>query len=95
MKDMNCGMQSLAEKFNEMSLVVSALNSCLDPVMFFLLSASIRKEVRRFVASVLRVRDVGGANSTTELDSKEVRRQSNVHILSNINGKETASSSSD
>lgn len=94
MKNMSCDMQGLAEKFNEMTLAVSALNSCLDPVMFFLLSASIRREVRRFMASVLRVRDVGGANSTTELDSKDDRGQSNVHILSNVNGKEAASSSS-
>uniref|UniRef100_A0A3B3TUV6 Probable G-protein coupled receptor 34 n=1 Tax=Poecilia latipinna TaxID=48699 RepID=A0A3B3TUV6_9TELE len=71
-------MQNLADKFNEISLVFSALNSCLDPVMFFLLSASVRKEVRRFMSSVLRTRDVTGtsvANSSTELDSRSDKRQ--------------------
>uniref|UniRef100_A0A3B3VA26 G protein-coupled receptor 34b n=1 Tax=Poecilia latipinna TaxID=48699 RepID=A0A3B3VA26_9TELE len=74
-------MQNLADKFNEISLVFSALNSCLDPVMFFLLSASVRKEVRRFMSSVLRTRDVTGtsvANSSTELDSRSDKRQSNA-----------------
>ncbi|KAM4731654.1 putative G-protein coupled receptor 34b [Anableps anableps] len=95
--EMSWELRNLADKFNEISLVFSALNSCLDPVMFFLLSGSVRKEVRRFITSVLRVRDIGGVsgtNSSTELDSKNNRRQSNVHIHSNLNEKEAASSSS-
>ncbi|XP_008435466.1 putative G-protein coupled receptor 34b [Poecilia reticulata] len=87
--------RNLADKFNEISLVFSALNSCLDPVMFFLLSASVRKEVRRFMTSVLRTRDVGGtsaANSSTELDSRSDKRQSNA--LDNVSEKKYVLSSS-
>ncbi|XP_032422649.1 putative G-protein coupled receptor 34b [Xiphophorus hellerii] len=81
-------MRNLADKFNEISLVFSALNSCLDPVMFFLLSASVRKEVRRFMSSVFCTRDISGtsgANSSTELDSRSDKRQSNA--LDNMNEK--------
>uniref|UniRef100_A0A3B5MJY9 Probable G-protein coupled receptor 34 n=1 Tax=Xiphophorus couchianus TaxID=32473 RepID=A0A3B5MJY9_9TELE len=81
-------MRNLADKFNEISLVFSALNSCLDPVMFFLLSASMRKEVRRFMSSVFCTRDISGtsgANSSTEQDSRSDKRQSNA--LDNMNEK--------
>ncbi|KAM4562078.1 putative G-protein coupled receptor 34b [Fundulus diaphanus] len=94
----SCYWRNLADKFNEISLVISTLNSCLDPVMFFLLSATVRREVGRFMSSVLRVRGGGGAirtTSSTDLDSKTDRRQSNVHFISNLNEKETASSSSE
>lgn len=81
-------MRNLADKFNEISLVFSALNSCLDPVMFFLLSASMRKEVRRFMSSVFCTRDISGtsgANSSIEQDSRSDKRQSNA--LDNMNEK--------
>uniref|UniRef100_A0A8C6TBT1 Probable G-protein coupled receptor 34 n=1 Tax=Neogobius melanostomus TaxID=47308 RepID=A0A8C6TBT1_9GOBI len=37
--------RSVADRANEISLVFSAFNSCLDPVMYFLLSSSVRREV--------------------------------------------------
>ncbi|XP_047227361.1 probable G-protein coupled receptor 34 [Girardinichthys multiradiatus] len=89
--NVSCVWKNLADKLNETSLVFSALNSCLDPVMFFLLSGSVRKEMRRFMRSVFRVRSIGRA---TELNSKNNRIQSNVRTTSNANEKETASSSS-
>uniref|UniRef100_A0A0S7ENS2 GPR34 n=2 Tax=Poeciliopsis prolifica TaxID=188132 RepID=A0A0S7ENS2_9TELE len=88
-------MRNLADKFNEISLVLSALNSCLDPVMFFLLSTSVRKEVRRFVMSVFRTRDISGTsvgNSSTEQDSRTDKRQ--LSVLDNVNENKDALTSS-
>ncbi|CAK6967721.1 hypothetical protein NQZ68_012717 [Scomber scombrus] len=43
----SCLWRDVADKANEVVLLFSALNSCLDPVMYFLLSSSVRKEVLR------------------------------------------------
>lgn len=91
------GTRDLADKFNEISLVFSALNSCLDPVMFFMLSSSVRKEVRRFMSSVFCTRETSGtigtidANSSTELDSRTDKRESNT--FSNVDEKKDVLSS--
>ncbi|XP_040912694.1 probable G-protein coupled receptor 34 isoform X2 [Toxotes jaculatrix] len=68
-----CYWRELADKANEVTLLFSALNSCLDPVMYFLLSSSVRKEVLRLVNNMLCVRDlagVSGSSSTHEPDSR-------------------------
>uniref|UniRef100_A0A8C7Y1R7 G protein-coupled receptor 34b n=1 Tax=Oryzias sinensis TaxID=183150 RepID=A0A8C7Y1R7_9TELE len=44
--------RNVANKANELTLVLSALNSCLDPVMYYLLSSSVRKEVLNLVSRV-------------------------------------------
>ncbi|XP_041128064.1 probable G-protein coupled receptor 34 [Polyodon spathula] len=38
-----CYWTNIIDKTNEVALLFSTLNSCLDPVMFFLLSGSVRK----------------------------------------------------
>ncbi|XP_006864346.1 PREDICTED: probable G-protein coupled receptor 34 [Chrysochloris asiatica] len=38
-----CHWKEIAHKTNEIMLVLSAFNSCLDPVMYFLMSSNIRK----------------------------------------------------
>ncbi|XP_035533231.1 probable G-protein coupled receptor 34b [Morone saxatilis] len=84
----SCFWQGVADKANEVALVFSALNSCLDPVMYFLLSSSVRKEVLRLVSNVFCVRDVtgvSGSSSTVDLDSKNGktdRGQANVCLIS-------------
>uniref|UniRef100_A0A668AQS2 Probable G-protein coupled receptor 34 n=1 Tax=Myripristis murdjan TaxID=586833 RepID=A0A668AQS2_9TELE len=40
--DSDCFWRNVADKANEVALLFSALNSCLDPVMYFLLSSSER-----------------------------------------------------
>lgn len=68
---------------------VSALNSCLDPVMYFLLSSSVRKEVLRLVNNMICLRDVtgiSGSSSTAEMDSRNVRtdrEHPNTSLISN------------
>jgi len=74
MTDVSCFWRNVANKANETVLLLSALNSCLDPVMYFLLSSSVRKEVLRLVNSLFRVQKVGGnsgSSSTGEIDSKK------------------------
>ncbi|XP_034549757.1 probable G-protein coupled receptor 34 [Notolabrus celidotus] len=83
--DTSCFWRGVADKANEVALLFSALNSCLDPVMYFLLSSSVRKEVLRLVSNMFRVRDVSGvsgSSSTADLDNKRTdRRQSNIVFL--------------
>lgn len=65
--DQSCERARLLERVNEVMLLLSALNSCLDPVMYFLLSGSVRRAALRTLGS--RFRSDGGAatnSSTTE-----------------------------
>lgn len=41
--DLSCGYERLMDSTNELVLLLSAFNSCLDPVMYFLLSGSVRR----------------------------------------------------
>lgn len=88
--DTLCFWQGVADRANEVALLFSALNSCLDPVMYFLLSSSMRKEVLRLVGNMLCVRDIAGVSgnsSTVEVDGKNGRtdrEQANVSSTSNL-----------
>lgn len=77
-----CFWKNVADRANEVTLVLSALNSCLDPVMYFLLSSSVRKEVQRLMSSAFCMGDLGGvsgSSSSAELDSRTNRTdRSNV-----------------
>ncbi|XP_062906864.1 probable G-protein coupled receptor 34 [Mobula hypostoma] len=41
----SCYWKNMANKTNEISLLLSAFNSCLDPIMYFLLSKTVRKTI--------------------------------------------------
>uniref|UniRef100_A0A3Q3VTM6 Probable G-protein coupled receptor 34 n=1 Tax=Mola mola TaxID=94237 RepID=A0A3Q3VTM6_MOLML len=83
-QDTSCYWQGVADKANEVALVFSALNSCLDPVMFFFLSSSVRKEVIRLMSNMC-ARDFtgdGASSSTVELDGKkEGTMQSDTSVI--------------
>ncbi|XP_072282999.1 probable G-protein coupled receptor 34 [Pyxicephalus adspersus] len=49
LQNISCYWIERVHKTNEITLVFSALNSCLDPVMYFLLSSSVRKTVFRLL----------------------------------------------
>lgn len=94
--DTLCYWKNVADKANEVALLFSALNSCLDPIMYFLLSSSVRTEVLRAARRVFLMKDISGASSnssTAELDARsgrEVRGQPKVSWLGNSpNGSET------
>ncbi|XP_072440458.1 probable G-protein coupled receptor 34b [Chiloscyllium punctatum] len=46
----SCYWKNVMNKTNEISLLLSAFNSCLDPIMYFLLSKTVRKTVRNLVS---------------------------------------------
>ncbi|CAL8370578.1 unnamed protein product [Arctogadus glacialis] len=52
MTDTSCYWKGVVDQANEVALLFSALNSCLDPVMYFLLSSSMRKQVMRLLGNV-------------------------------------------
>lgn len=83
----SCFWQGIADKANEVALLFSALNSCLDPVMYFLLSSSVRKEVSHLLGNMLCVRDIVGVvgnSSTIELDAGVALRSRQAQQLSEM-----------
>lgn len=71
-----CYWEQVADIANEVALVFSAFNSCLDPVMYFLLSSSIRKEVLRLVSRMFCLQDVAGVSGSISTD----KEQANVSL---------------
>ncbi|XP_072539955.1 probable G-protein coupled receptor 34 [Salminus brasiliensis] len=70
LSETSCKTRHLMDQTNEVMLLFSALNSCLDPVMYFMLSGSVRKAAVRAMARVLRAQTnptVIVNSSTTEL----------------------------
>lgn len=47
----SCDRINMLDKTNEVVLLLSALNSCLDPVMYFLLCSSIRKVMLKMICN--------------------------------------------
>uniref|UniRef100_A0A3Q2Y7R5 Probable G-protein coupled receptor 34 n=1 Tax=Hippocampus comes TaxID=109280 RepID=A0A3Q2Y7R5_HIPCM len=75
--DTSCFWKGVADKANELALLFSALNTCLDPVLLLLLLSSVRKEVRRLMGNMFRARDtsvgVSGSSSTVEMEGRTGR----------------------
>lgn len=76
----SCYWKNVANVANEVALVFSALNSCLDPVMYILLSSSVRREVLHLVSNVFCVRDVTGISGSSSAD----RGQAHVSLTGHI-----------
>lgn len=67
----SCSYLQMVDHTNEIMLLFSAFNSCLDPVMYFLLSGSVRKAAvralgRRITNRILYIHDPTSYSSTTE-----------------------------
>ncbi|XP_028324817.1 probable G-protein coupled receptor 34 [Gouania willdenowi] len=84
----SCDHQRIMHMTNEVMLLFSAFNSCLDPIMYFLLSGSVRKAAiqalgRRFSTGLQFPNDV-----TTNSSTMEFRRTSAPMALpdSGLNG---------
>ncbi|CAN9498542.1 unnamed protein product [Ophioblennius macclurei] len=72
----SCFWTGVADKANEVALLLSTLNSCLDPVMYFLLSSSVRKQVQRLVRGTCFPPDAtgsSGSSSTAEVGGRSGR----------------------
>ncbi|XP_035006280.1 probable G-protein coupled receptor 34 [Hippoglossus stenolepis] len=69
-RTISCDYQQLMNRTNEVMLLFSAFNSCLDPVMYFLLSGSVRKTALQALGhrfgNRLFLHDATSNSSTTE-----------------------------
>lgn len=66
----------LMDRSNEVMLLFSAFNSCLDPVMYFLLSGSVRKTAFRALGNSLGTRLRSLNEPTSNSSTIDYRRQS-------------------
>lgn len=66
LSDVTCETRRFADRTNEVTLLFSALNSCLDPVMYFMLSGSVRKAAAGALSRFFSLhRDTAMTNSST------------------------------
>lgn len=82
----SCALLQMVDHTNEIMLLISVLNSCLDPVMFFLLSGSVRKMALNVVGQRLGTRFAVFNEATWNSSTMEYRRPSTPlpeHILIN------------
>lgn len=80
----SCAWQDVADKANEAALLLSAFNSCLDPVMYFLLCSSIRRTTLELFRKLCREPNVAVSSvSSSELVKSQRERPSlaNIHIV--------------
>lgn len=76
-----CEMRRFIDHANEIMLLLSALNSCLDPLMYFVLSASVRRATLRAISRVFCVCNHPTINiSTTEFHQTSVNQASTTAL---------------
>ncbi|XP_009891580.1 PREDICTED: probable G-protein coupled receptor 34 [Charadrius vociferus] len=63
----SCYWQEIIHKCNEVMLIFSSFNSCLDPVMYFLMSRSVRKTVFQLICRRLHGDSSLTLDSTSEI----------------------------
>lgn len=71
--DVSCWWVQLVDKMNESSLLLSAFNSCLDPVMYFVLCSSVRRTILQTLQRNFRIKTFGG-NSSSSYDAGRCNR---------------------
>lgn len=69
--DTSCDRINLLDKTNEVVLLLSALNSCLDPVMYFLLCSSIRKVMLKIICNGFCQQTTRGLISSSETPQEQ------------------------
>lgn len=72
----SCEYLHMADHTNEVMLLFSAFNSCLDPVMYFLLSGSVRKTALRALGHQFGNRFLFLTDATSNSSTTEFRRPS-------------------
>uniref|UniRef100_A0A3B1IPX3 G protein-coupled receptor 34 n=1 Tax=Astyanax mexicanus TaxID=7994 RepID=A0A3B1IPX3_ASTMX len=71
LSETSCEMRRLMDRTNEVMLLFSALNSCLDPVMYFMLSGSVRKRNMQESLSDYELQKTPGKTSVLEKNTTE------------------------
>ncbi|KAM9334086.1 putative G-protein coupled receptor 34a [Symphorus nematophorus] len=79
----SCEYLQLVDRTNEVMLLFSAFNSCLDPVMYFLLSGSVRKTAIQALGHRLGNRLLFLNDATSNSSTMEFRRPSVPMALPN------------
>ncbi|XP_044044406.1 probable G-protein coupled receptor 34 [Siniperca chuatsi] len=79
----NCDYLKLVDRTNEVMLLFSTFNSCLDPVMYFLLSGSVRKTALKALGHRLGNRFLFLNDATSNSSTMEFRRPSVPMALPN------------
>lgn len=79
----SCDYLQLLDRINEVMLLFSAFNSCLDPVMYFLLSGSVRKTALKALGHRLGNRLLFLNDATSNSSTTEFRRPSVPMALPN------------
>ncbi|NXI65243.1 GPR34 protein, partial [Anseranas semipalmata] len=68
LQDPSCYWKGIIHRSNEVMLIFSSFNSCLDPVMYFLMSRSVRKTVLQLIC-----RRIHGDSSITLESTSEIK----------------------
>lgn len=79
----SCDYFQLVDRTNEVMLLLSAFNSCLDPIMYFLLSGSVRKTALQALGHRLGNRFLFLNDATSNSSTIEFRRPSVPMALPN------------
>lgn len=87
----SCGYLQMVDRTNEVMLLFSAFNSCLDPVMYFLLSGSVRKAALRALRHRLGHRLQFLNDATSNSSTTEFHRPSLCLMNSNLHQTAVAS----
>ncbi|XP_076857493.1 putative G-protein coupled receptor 34b [Brachyhypopomus gauderio] len=74
--NVSCQWVKVINTTNEIALLLSALNSCLDPVVYFLLCGSVRKVTLQVLRNTFCLEVSGGLSSS----SNEMGRNQNGHL---------------
>lgn len=78
-----CKILQMVDRTNEVVLLLSAFNSCLDPIMYFLLSGSVRKTTLQTLGHRLGNRLLFLQEGTSNSSTTEFRRSSVPMALPN------------
>ncbi|XP_020781441.1 probable G-protein coupled receptor 34 [Boleophthalmus pectinirostris] len=76
LQDISCDYIQLMNQSNEVMLLFSAFNSCLDPIMYFILSGSVRKTAFKTIGRGFSARLVSLNDATSNSSTIDYRRQS-------------------
>ncbi|KAM9487129.1 putative G-protein coupled receptor 34b [Clarias gariepinus] len=71
----SCLWIEIVDKINELSLLLSALNSCLDPIMYFVLCGSVRRTVLQVLNKYFCLSASAGSSSTSYEIGRNQREQ--------------------
>uniref|UniRef100_A0A8D0GKZ5 Probable G-protein coupled receptor 34 n=1 Tax=Sphenodon punctatus TaxID=8508 RepID=A0A8D0GKZ5_SPHPU len=74
LQDTSCYWKEIIHKCNEIMLVFSSVNSCLDPVMYFLMSSSVRKAVFQLICRTLH------GDSSMNDSTSEMKQGQSLHV---------------